>query len=370
MTRAMLATETGLTLPAISRITRELLDAGILLEGEAPRVEGRTGRRETFVAINPNGAFVLAVTLTANRRDIVIANASGDILQSDDCNDLDTADPRRFLEMLAARAKNLVFDADFHRSRLLGVGVSVAVSSSTPGPDNDDLITSNPLGWKDVPIRTILSKALKLPVHIEHRASAILHAELKRAEREEDTFLVNVALGLGVSSYLGGRFLVTGMRGLGSISHLAIPNDPTPCSCGRTGCLETTASGHAVVATLGKSTLPLQQQSKILTEAVLAAKSGDREAKRAFRAAGHHMAYGINAIDALLNPAKIIIAGEVGRQPDYFEELVKSLNATGNRAATQRLSKSSITSVEASISAALQKYLLTGSLNLKQLSAA
>ena len=210
MTRGQMAEETGLTSAAISRITREMLGAGILVESEGEKPLGRVGRRETHLSINPTGAFVLAVSLTANRRSITLANALGEVVAEKACDDLDPSDALEFLDALAARAKALIYDADFNRSRLLGVGVSAAISTGVQQANNHDAVISNPLGWRSVPVGPRLSTALSLPVRVEHRASAILRAELKQRPEASDISLVNVALGIGVSAYLDGRFIAAG----------------------------------------------------------------------------------------------------------------------------------------------------------------
>ena len=370
MTRGQMAEQTGLTSAAISRITREMLEAGILIENEGEKTLGRVGRRETLLSINPIGAFVLAISLTANRRSITLANALGDVLAAQTFDDIDPSAPLEFLDTLAARAKALIYDADFNRSRLLGVGVSAAISTGMQPPDTQNAINSNPLGWRNVPVGPRLSAALGLPVHVEHRASAILRAELKQRPEASDIYLVNVALGIGVSAYLDGRFIATGSSGFGSLSHFCVPCDETQCDCGRRGCLEVTAAGRAIAAKLETKSIPLTQQSQRLNEAVLAAEAGDDATRKEFHAAGRRLGIGVDAVIALFNPKTIILSGEVGRQPDYFEGLLEALETFGRKDARAMVECSAITSANAAISVALQEYVFTGELNLRKLKAA
>ena len=370
MTRGQIAQETGLTAAAISRIAREMIETGILLEGEPVKAGGRVGRRESLLSINPTGAYVLAISLTANRRSITLANALGEVVRSEPCDDLGVDDPRRFLEAISARAKALVYDEDFNRGRLLGVGVSAGYSAGQPGSNADGLIALNPLGWDVVPVRATLADALGLPVRVEHRASAILRAELKSRPQETDIYLINVALGIGVAARLDGRFLGTGTRGFGSLSHFSLPGEKTPCVCGRRGCLEVTAAGGAILEALGRSDCPLSQRARKMIDAVAAADAGDGHTREAFRQAGRRFGIGVDAVFALLNPEQVILSGEVGRQNDFFDGLRESLSQAGRSDMADRLERSSITSVDAAISVALQEYIFTGELDLAKLKAA
>ncbi|MGD9671605.1 MAG: ROK family protein [Hyphomicrobiaceae bacterium] len=370
LTRGQLAEETGLTTAAISRITREMLDAGLLIENPSDEPPGRVGRRETLLSINPTGAFVLAVSLTANRRSVTLANALGGPVSTFDCDDLDPSSPLEFLGSLAARAKSLIYDADFNRSRLLGVGVAAAISSGGGKAGRTDLVTSNPLGWRDVPVRAILTEALQLPVRVEHRATAILRAELKPRIAPGDIYLVNVALGIGVSAYLDGRLIASGSPGFGTLSHFSLPNEATPCDCGRCGCLEVTASGRAILQKLDYASPSLAQQASRLNQAVLAADSKNPAATEAFREAGRRLGSGIDAVIALFNPHTVILSGEIGRQSDYFAGLIEGLEAAGRSNASTIVERSTIKSADAAISVALQEFVFTGELNFKKLKAA
>ncbi len=370
MTRAQLAEETGLTTAAISRITREMLEAGVLIETGSDKPAGRVGRRETHLSINPVGAFVLAISLNANRRGVTLANALGEVIATRACDDLDPTSPREFLDALAARAKALIYDADFNRSRLLGVGVAATVTGGISKSGVWETVTSNPLGWRDVSVGGILSDALGLPVRVEHRASAILRAELKGRPDPNDIYLVNVALGIGVSAYLQGRFIASGSHGFGSLSHVCLPDETTTCECGRRGCLEVTAAGRAILKNLGHKNTPLVAQSPLLNEAVNSADAGDEVISKAFREAGRRLGTGIDSVIALFAPKTLILAGEVGRQADYFAGVMETLQARGRKDVGKFIERSTITSANAAISVALQEYVFTGDLNLKKLNAA
>jgi len=363
-TRSKLAEVTGLTLAAISRITRELLDAGLLIEGEHTYSSGRVGRREARLIINPEGAYVLAISLTANRRSVVLANAVGQVVSAADCDDLDPAKPHELLQGIAGRAKTLAYDAEINLGRLLGGGVSAAVSEGS----TQELITSDPLGWQAIPVRSILSEHLDLPVKVEHRASAILRAELNQRDQSKDCYLINVALRTGASAFLDGRLNAPGSKGFGSLSHFRVHGNDRLCNCGRLGCLDACASGKAILTALERVDCQPAETARRLVEAVSEAESGDARVCEAFHHAGENLAYGIEAVMSLFGVETVILAGEVGRQTNFIEGVESALREMGR--SDTRIERSNITSTEAATSVALQEYVLTDALNLVQLKAA
>lgn len=370
MTRSQIAQEAGLTAAAISRITRRMLDARILLESEPVPAQGRVGRRETFLSINPDGAYVLGVSITANRRSITLANARGEPLETLDCGDLSIEDPERFLGELALRAKSLIYDCDFSRSRLLGAGVSAALSTGTDSSDAEDLVTSNPLGWRNVPIKRILENRMDLPVKVEHRSSAILRAELKSIPPELDVYLVNVALGIGASARLDGQFRASGDRGFGSLSHFSVHGNETRCYCGKKGCLEAVSGGFSVLREIGRVDCPPAAQARRLNETVAAANSGNQDYKDAFKRAGRRLGIGIDAVHALMKPDKFILSGEVGRQRDFFTGVTDALNELGLEGPAKLLEMSDTTSAEAAVQVALEGFVFTGAMDMGRLKVA
>ena len=370
MTRSQIAQGAGLTAAAISRITRRMLDARILVESEPIPSQGRVGRRETLLSINPDGAYVLGISITANRRSITLANARGESLETLDCDGLSIEDPERFLGELALQAKSLIYDCDFSRSRLLGAGVSAALSADTGNSFSEGLVTSNPLGWRNVPVKRILENRLDLPVKVEHRSSAILRAELKSIQPELDVYLVNVALGIGASARLDGQFLASGDRGFGALSHFSVHGNETRCYCGKKGCLEAVSGGFSVLRELGLVDCSPGVQARRLNETVSAANSGNQKYKDAFKRAGRRLGIGIDAVHTLMKPDKFILSGEVGRQRDFFAGVVDALNEFGFEGSAELLEMSGTTSAEAAVQVALEGFVFTGAMDMRSLKVA
>ncbi len=367
VTRGKLAEETGLTGAAVSRITRELIDAGIVMEGDPIATPGRVGRREYEISINPSGAYVLGLSITANRRSICLADATGTVLRSVDCNDIPVGDASEFLSAICERIKSLVFDVNFDINRLLGLGVSAVFSFGPDEPNTDGLLTSEPLGWVNFPVHSFLADALKMEVRVEHRASAILRGELQSVPSLEDIVLVNVAWGIGISARLGDRFLVNDSKGFGALSHYRIPHSDVACSCGRTGCLEVMGSGKAVLRTLDLSPTRSDDISERLTEAIDAADEGDSASRAAFREAGANIALGIDAILALMKPNRVIVAGEVGRQDDFYNGLMDYLLEHNPAMSENQVLRSSISSEAAAVSVGQHGFLFSSSLDVGKL---
>jgi predicted NBD/HSP70 family sugar kinase len=298
LTRSELSVASGLTGAAVSRITRELLKVNLLIEKKSFHKPAGAGRRSVSLAINPQGVFVVGVTITANRLSVAISNCAGGIVKQREVRLTNTRNPTKVLERLVSATRELLEqgqihrcksqysvadteraspqpvtkDLSFHRSRLAGIGISMAVSSGDVIERTDGsqaFVSSRALGWTSVDVASPFAHAFNLPVEVEPRAVAILRSEASKAlskanqpvaSSEEDVsadtgrltitgnvFLVNVGLGLGTATRVERNIYGCSSNRVGDLTHLAHPDSTLLCECGRRGCLQHVATGAAVV---------------------------------------------------------------------------------------------------------------------------
>lgn len=127
-------------------------------------------------------------------------------------------------------------------------GIGVGIAGLVHWPDGEVEFAANH-DYHRVKLRARLQERCGLPVVVDNDANAGTWAEA-RAGRYPGQGLLFLAVGTG----LGSGFLVDGalMRGHGGrgaeLGHLVVDRSSTRrCACGRVGCLETVASGQALV---------------------------------------------------------------------------------------------------------------------------
>ena len=355
----------GLTGAGISRISRDLINTGMLLETAHESVSKGAGRRGSDLSLNPDGAYVLGITITANRKSVTLVNCTQQVLGQWDCDAMDVANPEKAIQSFCDVAHSLIEESGIDRNKLLGAGVGLATTEKF---DENGYVTSPILGWNNVPVKSLFEAALGLPFIIEARALAMLRAEVwaEKVDNAEGTILINNGVGMGAAAYFDGRFIPTGGAGFGNVSHLSLPDSAALCRCGRTGCLEYSGTGAAVLADVNgwpPNKLPVfSELSGDLHNLVQQAENVDVKAQRAFRNAGRRMGAGIDAIVALLAPQRIILAGETGRQPDFIEGVRMALSERKTPLCESSLVVGQATSAQASSAIALDQFFLTSNL--------
>ncbi|PWI45720.1 ROK family transcriptional regulator [Streptomyces sp. ICBB 8177] len=306
ISRTRLAKRLGLSPSTVTRMLPPLLDAGYLRE-EGARATG-PGRPQRLLSVNPERHLVAGVKLTPTHVAAVVTDMGAQVLARAACPVADHTGPT-VLSTAARVVRDLLADVPDAAGRTLGVGVGMSGHVDTA---QGVCRYSGLLGWYEVPVAAPLAEATGLPTTVANDANALAVAERWfGGGRDVDTFaVVTVGPGIGCGLLLDGA-LFTGATGIAAeFGHIPVDPAGPVCGCGRRGCLESLASTCAVLARLRQAGVDCQD----LAQAVRLARDGRgpdaRAARAAFAAAGDALGRGLATLCNLLNPARIILAGE------------------------------------------------------------
>lgn len=191
------------------------------------------------------------------------------------------------------------------------------------------------LGWRDVPLRTLLGERLGgIPVALGHdvRAGGLAEGRIG-AGRGVDRFLF-VPLGTGIAGAIGidGRIEPGAHGGAGEIGHVVVAPGGAECDCGQRGCLETVASAAAV----GRAWAAEGGGARATAaDAARAVAAGDPRAAAVWRRAVESLAAGLVTAVTLLDPRTLIIGGGLSSAGDLLFAPLRE--AVADRLTFQRL---------------------------------
>ncbi|RCH66014.1 ROK family protein [Streptomyces sp. SDr-06] len=189
---------------------------------------------------------------------------------------------------------------------------AVAAGVAVPGivdAENGIAAYAANLGWRDVPMRRLLSERLHgVPVALGHdvRTGGLAEGRIG-AGKGADRFLF-VPLGTGIAGAIGidGR-VEPGAHGFaGEIGHIVVRPGGIPCPCGQRGCLERLASASAVTLAWAEASGDPDADAADCAKAV---ESGDPRALAVWRDAVEALADGLVTALTLLDPRTLIIGG-------------------------------------------------------------
>ncbi|MGW6576021.1 ROK family protein [Streptomyces sp. NPDC054945] len=187
-----------------------------------------------------------------------------------------------------------------------------AAGVAVPGivdAENGIAVYAANLGWRDVPMRALLSSGLGgIPVALGHdvRTGGLAEGRIG-AGRGADRFLF-VPLGTGIAGAIGiaGRIEAGAHGYAGEIGHIVVRPGGPACGCGQHGCLETLASAAAVSRAWAAASGDPEADAADCAKAVA---SGDARAREVWLAAVGALADGLVTAITLLDPRTLIIGG-------------------------------------------------------------
>lgn len=211
------------------------------------------------------------------------------------------------------------------RDRIVGVGISIGGLIES---QNGYIMFSPDFGWKDVPFRSLIEQRLNLPTILDNCTRVMAFGEKWQEESRdaENIFYINLGYGIGSAIIMHRRIYNNNSE----FGHIKITNKDVLCDCGKKGCLEAVASGHAIEriadAVIQKKTVDAHYTAKDVAEL---ASAGNEVARQIFRDASRYLGRAISIAATLFNPDRVVIAGGVACARELIEEpLMEEYNAT------------------------------------------
>ncbi|HEX5125248.1 MAG TPA: ROK family protein, partial [Rhodocyclaceae bacterium] len=193
--RADLAAVTGLTKSTITLLAQELIDEGWLTEDEV-LVTGSIGRRPTPLRLDTKRLALIGADLNTGYMEVVATTLTGDVITLVS-RTFEDHEVHAVITLLARTIAEVAYRLIDQRRTILGVGLGV------PGPvqaSSGVLHFSPNLGWRDVPLRALLSEGLQreglaqLQVFVQRRAAsaALGEVEFSSTPAKEPLLYINL----------------------------------------------------------------------------------------------------------------------------------------------------------------------------------
>ena len=335
VSRAQLASLTGLNKSTVSSLVDDLLARGLV--HEIGINSAGAGRPATLLEINAQAGYIIGVELGVDFVSVGVADFCGRLVwqRKEDADPIQAQDV--MLEHTLRIVKEALATCRKKGYRFLGLGLA------TPGTvdlKEGLLIFAPNLHWKDVPFRQIFAGATKLKVMVENDANAATLGEhlFGSARHTRDFIFVFAGVGIGGGLFLNGK-LYRGKNGYaGEIGHSPIMagSAQTVCHCGNRGCWETYANQYSIIQRVQarlevkrNSIIPrlMAEQHAPISVAIIkqAADAGDVEARESFAEAGRAMGQGFAGLINIFNPEKIILGGPLSLAGDYLLPAIREV---------------------------------------------
>lgn len=316
VSRAELVAMTGLSRTTVANLVGALIERGLVDEsvpGASSRV-GR-GRNGANVRLRSDAGVALGVAISREHIRVAAVDLAATVLAVRQAAIAPETDGVATVEAAARVVREVLAEVGKDITRVVGVGLGL------PGPVDaergrvDGRATVR--RWAGINARDELSRRLG-GAHVfpdnECNFGALGELQHGAGRGVEDLFYVSVGTGIGAGLVIDGRLYRGNIGYAGEVGHVSAYTDSEPCTCGRRGCLSMVATSWAVIARLTDTHGPDLTIERVLSLAA----DRDPHATAALHDAGTHTARALNGAISALNPAVVVIGGDIGAYSPTF----------------------------------------------------
>lgn len=335
VSRVELQKITGIRFATITVITKELIKCGIVLEGGIDPRDGK--HKKKLLYINNDKYHVIGIDLQPEMIIGILTDLGGNVIDKCETGMTIESDSESIMASILQTAQNIIKKNG--RNKTVGVGISCPAALDK---ERSSIMFSSPIEQlKNLAVKPIVEKKLKIPVYLDSSTNMRLLAEKSAggAQNTDDVMYVELGKGIAASIVSNGNF-VRGYFGLeGELGHTVVDPNGRTCICGNRGCLETIASSEVIVrkikSMLEQGTYSIVREmadgdiSKVDIGMISkAAESGDKIAVNVLDEAGRYIGISIANIVNVVGPQMIIFGGDAASKAGYMiEPIIRAVKA-------------------------------------------
>ena len=326
---ADLSKELGTSIPTTTKLVEELLEDGLLEDRGKQGTNG--GRGPSIYGLNACAGYFVGVDIRRKFISYAVSDFKGTTVTSHEHLPYSVQNSEESFVDMCRYIKESLAESNIAHEKVLAYGFNL-----TGRVNNETGYCFSYFIGEDKPIASVLEKELDRPVFIENDSRAMTYGEYiaGTGNGEKNMLFLNVAWGLGMGMIMDGT-LSYGKSGFsGEIGHFPLLENNTVCHCGKTGCLETGASGSAVFRIFmdklkeGRASSLTDKYTNgediHIEEIIEAANDEDVLAIEVIEEIGTVLGRAIAGLINVFNPELIVIGGSVAAAKDYLLLPIKS----------------------------------------------
>ncbi|MCK7557484.1 ROK family protein [Chitinophaga sedimenti] len=295
------------------------------------KIDSTGGRRPNLYGLAPESGFFVGVEVKHNHVNIGLLDFKKNLVKHAERVPYKLANTQASLDELCHIITHFIQGYPSAKDKILGCGVNLS------GRINYATGYSYSFFYFDEdPLSHVIEQRIGIRTYLENDSRAMAYGEFSNGvvNEEKNVLFVNLDHGIGLGILINGQ-LYYGKSGFaGEFGHIPFFNNEIICHCGKKGCLETEASGQALVRIFrerlaeGASSVITRKHKNpddvTLEDIIHAAINDDVLAIELIAEIGEKLGRGIALLINLFNPELVILGGSLSSTGDYIRLPIKS----------------------------------------------
>lgn len=326
---AVLCQALRLSVPKVTGLLNELMAEQLVQDYGKDASSG--GRPPSLYGLIPDSAYFVGVDVHRNFVHLAVTDFRKTIVYIQEHVPYTLANTEESLMALCELINTFLRQAPVPKPKILGIGINLTgrVNSATGH-------SYSFFHFQEKPLSQVIASQLGIQVVLENDSRAMAYGEYAAGivQQERNVLFLNLDYGIGMGMVLNGS-LYYGKSGYsGEAGHMPVFDNNIICQCGKKGCLETEASGWALVERFkarvqsGATTVLVNSPEDLkgidLEAIIQAAHSDDVLAIELIAEIGENLGRGIAALINLFNPELVVLGGSLAATGDYIRLPIRS----------------------------------------------
>lgn len=315
----------NVSFPKFSLLIKELIDKGCIYKLTKSAVDG--GKSRNYYELKQNIFFVLNIFLNPGSVRLTLIDNTHTIFLDQTFSEI-ALDRKDKVTSLLNLLQLFIIQSGVNPKMLLGISINFTELSFPKFRNNFPfLFTDKELSLLERGLKKHFSK----PIYFIDAAKGASIAELNfgNALNRKDVLVISMDFGINLGLISEGKLQMEASGLTGEFGHIPFIEDGELCYCGKRGCLETVASGYAIVETARKGLLAgqlsilnsmVEGDLKALDpkNVVEAANLGDQFAIKILSDIGINLGKGLAILVQIFNPELIILQGKIAKANKFI----------------------------------------------------
>ncbi len=314
----------NLTIPTVNGLISDLVNRDVL-QDQGPG-DSSGGRKPSLYGINPEAGYTIILDLNLQYFRIGIYDFQNENISGTKHFDVPLENSVRYIDQVTEKTLQFISVNKIPSEKILGAGIYF------PGLVNSEKgLNFSYLNYEGIVVRDVFAEKLKMPVFIENDTRALTIGEFRfgKARSKKNSLMLYVDEGIGLGLILDGK-IYHGKSGFsGEFGHIPMYSDGPLCYCGKQGCLETVASGRALIDMITnsieqgelthlKKMMSLGDNALSIEMILKAIKLGDQFSIDCISKISEELGKGTSVLLHILNPEMVVVSGKLAEAGKYL----------------------------------------------------
>jgi len=318
-----LSKELNISVPKTTSLVNELMDENLI--SDYGKIDSTGGRKASMYGLVPDACFFLGVDVKKYYVNIGLMNFKKHLVTQKNRIPFRLENTPGSLSQLINLIQGFIKEAPVKKEKILSMGINLS------GRINHTIGYSYSFfHFQEEPLSSYIEGKTGIKTYLENDSRAMAYGEFMCGEvtNEKNVLFVNMDYGIGLGVLIDGKIYYGKSGFSGELGHIPFFDNELICHCGKKGCLETEASGTALIRRFkerleqGSSSSVTKKVKQLkdvtLTDLIQAALSEDMLCIELLAEIGEKLGKGLAALINVFNPELIILGGTLSETGDYL----------------------------------------------------